>query len=225
MTTTGVRLGVVFAVVAALTASASIACADEQMFTGRVVAVEDGDTVRVQRGQGDVRIRLFGIDAPEATQAYGPEAREMARRLLLNRAVIVSMKDVDQYGRIVAALSVDGREIGPELIAAGAAWNYAQFSQDERYATLEAEARAARRGLWARADPTPPWLFRAAARGSGTARGAPGQASGAFHGNTSSRVFHAPGCEHYACANCTVAFESSSSAIAAGYRAHEQCVR
>ena len=168
---------------------------------------------------------IFGIDAPEATQAYGPEARELARRLLLNRTVVVAMKDVDQYGRIVAALSVDGREVGPELIAAGAAWNYAQFSQDEQYATLEAGARSARRGLWQAADPTPPWLFRSAARGGGpaAARGAP--ASTGLHGNTSSRVFHAPGCEHYACANCTVTFESSAAAIAAGYRAHEQCVR
>jgi micrococcal nuclease len=213
------------ALIACVLTSAWAACAAEQEFGGRVVAVDDGDTVRVRRGQGDVRIRIFGIDAPEATQAYGPEARELTRRLLLGQTVVVSMKDVDQYGRVVAALSVEGRDVGPALIAAGAAWNYAQFSQDEQYATLEAAARTARRGLWQGADPTPPWLFRSAVRGGAAGRGTSGPASGDFHGNTSSRVFHAAGCEHYACANCTVTFESTAAAIAAGYRAHEQCVR
>ena len=201
---------------------AAPACA-EQQFSGRVLSVEDGDTVRVQRGQGDVRIRIFGIDAPEATQPYGPEARDLARSLLLNQTVVVLMKDVDQYGRLVAALSVDGRDVGTELISAGAAWNYAQFSQDERFATLESEARDARRGLWALPDPTPPWLFRASARGAG-ARGRGGEA-GAFRGNVSSRVFHAPGCSSYACANCTAEFESAVTALAAGYRPHAECVR
>ena len=198
------------------------ACAaDAQQFTGRVVAVEDGDTVRVRRGQGDVRVRIFGIDAPEATQAYGPEAREAARRLLLDKTVTASMKDVDQYGRLVAALAVDGRDIGPELIRLGAAWNYAQFSQDERFATLEADARRAGRGLWAHADPMPPWLFRASSRaGAGGAA-----ATGGLRGNVNSRVFHAAGCEHYQCVSCTATFESVDAARAAGYRPHAVCVR
>jgi endonuclease YncB( thermonuclease family) len=214
-------------ILALLLFCAAPACAaDAQQFTGRVMAVEDGDTVRVQRGQGDVRVRIFGIDAPEATQPYGPEAREQARRLLLDRTVVVSMKDIDQYGRLVAALSVDGRDAGTELISSGAAWNYAQFSQDDRFAALESGARDARRGLWALPDPTPPWLFRSAARGRGAGPvGSPGSATGALHGNVTSRVFHAPGCESYDCANCTVRFESQAAAVAAGYRPHRACVR
>jgi micrococcal nuclease len=204
----------------------SACAAPEQQFAGRVVAVEDGDTVRVQRGQGEVRIRIFGIDAPEATQAFGPEARDAARRLLLNRTVVVLMRDVDQYGRLVAALSVDGRDIGTELISSGAAWNYAQFSQDERFATLESDARGAKRGLWAVSNPTPPWLFRSAGRGTGTGPGAArGATVGPVHGNATSRVFHAPGCTHYNCANCTVVFEGVAAATAAGYRPHAECVR
>ncbi len=204
------------------------ALAAAQEFRARVVGVDDGDTVRVLRGQGDVRIRIFGIDAPEATQPFGPEARELARRLLLDQTVVVSMKSVDQYGRLVAALVLNGRDVGAELIAAGAAWNYAQFSQDDRLATLEAGARRARRGMWALGHPQAPWLYRAAARaggsGSATSSGAP-TATGLFHGNQRSRVFHAPGCQQYDCANCTVPFESAVAAAAAGYRAHTVCVR
>jgi len=207
--------------------AAAPACAAQQ-FSGRVLSVEDGDTVRVQRGAGDVRIRIFGIDAPEANQPYGAEAREQARRLLLDRTVVVLMKDVDQYGRLVAALSVDGRDVGTALISAGAAWNYAQFSQDERFAILESQAREARLGLWALPDPTPPWLFRASGRGAGAneSRGrSAGNGDEGVRGNVSSRVFHAAGCVHFTCASCTAVFESAAAAQAAGYRPHAECVR
>lgn len=228
-TASTVRVRHAFAVVsllAVLVASAAACAADEQQFTARVLAVEDGDTVRVRRGLGDVRIRIFGIDAPEATQPYGTEARDAARRLLQDRTAVVVLKDVDQYGRLVAALSVDGRDIGTELIAAGAAWNYAQFSQDERFASLESDARDGKRGLWALPGPVPPWVFRSAARGRGAGRAeAGGPATGAFHGNGTSRVFHAPGCESYTCANCTVMFETAAAAVAAGYRPHAACAR
>lgn len=211
----------------ALLATPGVSCAgEEQQFRARVVAVEDGDTLRVQRGQGDVRIRIFGIDAPEATQPFGPEARDAARQLLLNRTVEVALKDVDQYGRLVAALSVNGRDIGAELITAGAAWNYGQFSQDDRFATLESDARAAKRGLWTSPNPVPPWIFRSDARRRDIGpAGARGPTVGAIHGNATSRVFHAPGCENYTCANCTVIFEDAAAATAAGYRPHAACVR
>lgn len=202
------------------------ACAagDAQQFTGRVVSVEDGDTLRVQRGQGDVRIRMFGIDAPEQGQPFGNEARDMLRALVLNKTVTVSMKDVDQYGRLVATLQVDGQDVGEQLLRAGAVWNYAQFSQDERFAALEAEARNARRGLWALDNPTPPWSFRSAAR-SGGPGGNTRRADGLLHGNTTSRVVHAPGCEHYTCRSCTATFETLDAARAAGYRPHGECMR
>lgn len=220
------KAGAAFLALALLVVPGAACAGEEQQFSARVLAVEDGDTVRVRRGQGDVRIRIFGIDAPEATQPFGPEARDAARQLLLNRTVEVALKDVDQYGRLVATLRVDGRDIGAELIASGAAWNYAQFSQDDRFASLESDARDAKRGLWALPDPTPPWIFRSAARGRGAGpEGSRGPSIGAFHGNTTSRVFHAPGCENYTCANCTVVFENAAAATAAGYRPHAACVR
>ncbi|ODS59630.1 MAG: hypothetical protein ABS36_01525 [Acidobacteria bacterium SCN 69-37] len=191
--------------------------------TGRVVTVDDGDTMRVRVGREKWRVRLFGVDAPEASQPYGREARDAARRLLLDRTVEVVRHDVDQYGRVVADLRVDGRGAGADLVAAGAAWQYDQFSRDAHIARLEAEARAARRGLWAASDPTPPWQFRAAARGAGRA-GAPA-AAGPFHGNTASHVFHAAGCEDYECNRCTAVFETVAAARAAGYRPHATCVR
>ena len=205
-----------------------------QQFRARVVAVDDGDTIRVVRGRETVRIRLFGVDAPEADQPYGHEAREQAVRLLLNETVEVSMRDVDSYGRLVATLRVQGRDVAEQLVQAGSAWQYTQYSQDPRLAALERGARNARRGLWARTSPIPPWQFRElerareAAAGPDREAGAAGgarPAAGVLHGNVNSRVFHAPGCENYECPNCTARFASSAAAMAAGYRPHATCAR
>lgn len=200
-----------------LLAWAGPACGGQE-FTARVVEVVDGDTLTVRRGTADVRVRIFGIDAPESGQAYGAEARDEARRLLQGRDVAVRQRDVDQYERIVAELRVGDVDVGPALIRAGAAWNYAYFSEDERYAALEAEARRAGLGLWRAPEPVAPWRWRAEAAAR-TSVEAP------FVGNRRSQVFHARGCESFDCPNCTEPFESSDAARAAGYRPHAACVR
>lgn len=44
-----------------------------------------------------------------------------------------------------------------------------------------------------------------------------------FHGNTSSHVFHKPGCKHFNCRNCTVVFKSKDEAVKAGYKPCGMC--
>ncbi len=52
----------------------------------------------------------------------------------------------------------DGRALNRELVKAGFAWWYRRYApEDERLKQLEAEARAAKRGLWVDANPVPPW--------------------------------------------------------------------
>ena len=41
-----------------------------EVFSGEVVGVTDGDTVRVMRDRTPVRVRLDGIDAPETRQPF-----------------------------------------------------------------------------------------------------------------------------------------------------------
>jgi micrococcal nuclease len=189
---------------------------------GRVIEVADGDTVVIRTASDDVRIRIFGIDAPESGQSYGAEARQTTRSLLLGRDVTVRQRDVDQYGRIVAELLLDGADVGATLIAAGAAWHYRAFSDSSEYAELEAQAYRERVGLWSDPEPVPPWTWRARTRdteSTGVVR-----VDTPFAGNRRSQIFHARGCPDFTCANCTVAFESAAAASAAGYRPHS-CVR
>jgi micrococcal nuclease len=47
-----------------------------------------------------------------------------------------------------------------ELLKAGLAWHYKQYSRDPELAKLEFQARSAKRGLWVEPDPVAPWEWR-----------------------------------------------------------------
>lgn len=130
-------------------------------FSGEVVGVMDGDTIEVMRGGGAVRIRLADIDCPEKGQPFGHRAKEFTSSLAFRKTVTVKARAIDRYGRTVADVFLPaGVFLNAEILRAGLAWWYRDYSKDERLGAIEAEARAARRGLWSEADPVPPWVFR-----------------------------------------------------------------
>ena len=70
-------------------------------FTAIVISVTDGDTFVVADGAAQKKIRLFGIDCPEDTQAFGTEAREFtAAQLEFAKTVRVQPVDLDIHGRV-----------------------------------------------------------------------------------------------------------------------------
>lgn len=130
-------------------------------FSARVVGVSDGDTITVLHGAQDLKVRLYGIDCPEKGQAYGTRAKLFTAQAVFGRDVTVRAVTRDQYGRIVGEVTLpDGASLNRALVEAGFAWWYREYPSDPELATLEAEARAARRGLWADRSPVPPWEFR-----------------------------------------------------------------
>jgi len=131
-------------------------------FSGKVVAVTDGDTLGVLRDGKEVKVRLHGIDAPESGQAFGATAKQFASEKVFGKTVTVRVTDTDRYGRLVGEVSlVGGASLNEALVQSGLAWWYHQYGAKERkLAEAEIDARAARRGLWADANPTPPWAFR-----------------------------------------------------------------
>lgn len=130
-------------------------------FSARVIAVLDGDTVLVLRNGQQVKIRLVNIDAPEKAQDFGMASRQALAGMVLHKYVQVSSKAVDDYGRMVALLELDGLNVNEEQVRQGMAWNYSHFFRDPRYRALQAEAQQARRGLWMH-KPIPPWKWRKA---------------------------------------------------------------
>lgn len=136
-----------------------------QEIAGRVVAIADGDTLTVLTNtRQQVRIRLAEIDTPEAAQPYGSRARQELSELAFGREVHITVQDTDRYGRTVGRVRADGQDVNAEMLRRGAAWVYRQHSRDASLLAVEAEARTARRGLWAlpEAQRVPPWEWRAA---------------------------------------------------------------
>jgi endonuclease YncB( thermonuclease family) len=134
--------------------------ARQEQFSGKVVAIADGDTLSVLRDGKAVKIRLHGIDTPEKAQPFATQARQFTSDLVFGQTVTVKVREVDRYGRLVGEVILpDGRSLNHELVAAGMAWWYRQYAKDD--ATLEAletEARAARRGLWSDPHAVAPWV-------------------------------------------------------------------
>lgn len=131
-----------------------------EAFEARVTVVSDGDTVHLDRGDKVFKARLAEVDAPEKAQPYGPEAGARLGELVMGRTVTVKIRDVDQYGRIVVWMALGGESVNRRLLAEGAVWWYRAYSKDPTLGDLEAQAKAARRGLWADENPEAPWEYR-----------------------------------------------------------------
>ena len=135
--------------------------APKMTLAARVLEVYDGDTVTVIDGPRKFRVRLYGIDAPEAVQDYGIESRDLLRKLILGKTVAIAVMDVDPYGRAVARITSGETDVNAEMIREGAAWHYRHFAPNETtFAEAETAARGARKGLWSAPSPIPPWDYR-----------------------------------------------------------------
>ena len=137
--------------------------AKAEVWTGWVSWVMDGDTVLVVRpGQQEpVKLRLYAVDAPEACQPGGAAARDAMIALVLRKPVQVQLLGHDSYGRDIGRLSVDGVDLGAEMVRSGMAWAYRFRTGRGPYAALQRQAKKEKRGLFAgREDPMSPALFR-----------------------------------------------------------------
>lgn len=163
----------------------------EVFFDAHVSAVFDGDTIEVVRtlGDGETRrekIRLAGVDAPERGQPWSRRAKQALSERVLGKEVRVNAVSTDRWGRTVGEVYADDVCVGCELLREGHVWVFRRYSDDRVLLGLEAEARAARRGLWSlpSAERVPPWEWRDGERGASAAAPAraleaPGFACGA----------------------------------------------
>jgi endonuclease YncB( thermonuclease family) len=145
-----------------------LTCPQAATITGRVVAVADGDTVKVlDASNTQHKIRLAGIDAPEKKQAFGMRSKQSLSELVFDKQVAVETDKRDKYGREVGKILLPtGQDVNLEQVTRGLAWHYKQYEREQSandrklYDFAEKEARTSRRGLWVDADPMPPWDFR-----------------------------------------------------------------
>lgn len=156
--------------------------------------VIDGDTIDI----GGTRVRLEGIDAPEAAQTCGQRwigtwpcgqaaSTELAR-LVNGTQVDCDSRGIDKYGRMLGVCFADGRDINAEMVRRGLAWAFVKYSTT--YERVEADARTRKVGIW-QGEAQPPWEYRHA-RWS-TAEPAAPQGC-AIKGNLTAngRIYHMP---------------------------------
>ena len=134
--------------------------AQAETFDAYVIAVIDGDTVLALHGQQKIKLRLVDIDAPEKAQAFGRESREHLKSRVLKKVVQVESRAIDQYGRTIATLKLDGVDLNQEQVRQGMAWEYSFHHADRSFIALQNEAQQAKRGLWAQTSPQAPWQWR-----------------------------------------------------------------
>ena len=117
-----------------------------------VKSVYDGDTITASCQEGEVKVRMFGIDAPEMGQEpWGARSRDTLRGLLpLRKSITLQVRDQDRYGRTVAQVFADGTDAGLEMVRQGRAAVYEQYNDSGAYRQAQIEAKQDRRGIWAK---------------------------------------------------------------------------
>jgi len=79
------------------------------------IRLVDGDTF----WYGGERIRIRGYDAPERSESGGFEATQRLDLLLHEGQVVIIPQALDVYGRTVAEVYVDTRNVAEVMIAEG----------------------------------------------------------------------------------------------------------
>ena len=161
-----------------------------------IVRVIDGDTFDI----GAVRVRLYGIDAPERGQTCdapsgnrrdcGAWVTQQVRDRWEGSPARCRALDRDRYGRIVARCFFDHTDMARRLVRDGLAFAYIRYAVD--YAPDEAAALAAGRGLHAH-DLEPPETFRR----TGAATSASDCTIKGNIGTRGARIYHLPGQAFY----------------------------
>lgn len=128
---------------------------------GKVIKVADGDTITILENGKKVRVRFYGIDAPEKKQEYGVKSLSVLKDLVDRKEVKVDVKDKDQYGRVVGVVYLDDLNVNLYMLETGNAWWYKRYAKNEKqFSAAVKKAQREKLGLWSEKDPTPPWEFR-----------------------------------------------------------------
>lgn len=126
------------------------------------VFVIDGDTVNTNTG--DIRVRMFGIDAPERGQAQGAASTGFLRSLTKGEIITVKPVCYDKYNRLVAILERKSDKADLSALMVNRGYALADRFFTKKYARFEKHARRTKKGLWNTGKIQNPSAYRAAIR-------------------------------------------------------------
>ena len=123
----------------------------------KVVDIYDGDTLILSDDGRAKIIRLFGIDCPRKEQPFGLKAKDYTSKIASGKEIRIETIAKKRYQK--CKVYVDDTCLNTQLLKSGYAWLDRHGSVDESWETFEANAMAAKKGLWSQKDPEPPWEF------------------------------------------------------------------
>lgn len=105
------------ATILAASASGLILCADPR--------ITDGDTFRCD---GNLKIRLWGIDAPEAHTPQGPASTRALSQITHGKTLVCVAKG-KSHDRVVAQCWIGRMDVAGEMVRQGQAVDWPKFSK------------------------------------------------------------------------------------------------
>jgi endonuclease YncB( thermonuclease family) len=109
---------------------------------GKVVSVQDGDTLTVLVDRRQVRVRLTDIDAPERKQAFGTRSRQSLSEICAGKDAQIADQGKDRYGRTLGRVICAGVDSNAEQVRRGMAWVFVRYApKDSPLYQLERAAR------------------------------------------------------------------------------------
>lgn len=128
---------------------------------GTVTAVFDGNTLELVTPENEhYRVVLEGIDCPELTQDFGPEAKVVLENMVLHRKAAIIISGKDRLKNYIAVIVLpDHKDPRLVLLAEGLSWT-SEKNPDQVFEAMRVNAAAKKVGLWQQDNPTPPWIHR-----------------------------------------------------------------
>ena len=129
----------------------------------KVTRVSDGDTVKIEGHDIEIKVRLVGIDTPETSrkkrdpgQPYSQRAKKYLAGLVLNKTVDIKGYGIGPFNRPLVVIYLDGKNVNLEMVKAGLAEVYRGVAPHKfnllPYRQAEKEARDDKRGMWSLGD-------------------------------------------------------------------------
>lgn len=118
-----------------------------------VFQIIDGDTIKSTSGQ---TFRLIGINTPEKSMPFNKEATEFLKKQIQNKSVQIESHGVGKYGRTLAYIFLDDKNINKKILSQGLGTLY-YYERDSHYVELkqaEEFARINQKGLWKKSPDT-----------------------------------------------------------------------
>ncbi len=151
------RLSALFIVLVMMVSGLGLQAAN---IKGKVIYVEDGDTIKIALRGKTLDVRFAGADCPEKGQAYYEEAKDFTRKKILGKIVGLEIISYPSDTSFVARITFEGFDMSLELINNGLAWYDEKTQEDKELAKAHKKAKKAKIGLWSQPTPAAPWVYR-----------------------------------------------------------------